>query len=53
MIESFCPLRGEQCDDECEWWSESGACSAYIIANSMERIAQALEQIVFDPNEQF
>ena len=50
MPDTFCPLRGEKCNTECEWMSDSGFCVAQHIAVNMERIADALEQIVTGPS---
>ena len=52
VYETFCPLRGDKCDHECEWMIAGTGCSAYHIALNMERIAQALEDIVSGPNEE-
>jgi hypothetical protein len=50
MPDTFCPLRGERCNTECEWMSDSGFCVAQHIAVNMERIADALEEIVTGPS---
>lgn len=49
MFDTFCPLRGDACNDQCEWMSDDGICMAHHIATSMERIAEALEKIVSGP----